>query len=82
MGRSFNSVPNFMKSWQLRLQRLSDAMAFANIDSLRELEALLESHTPPPATPPRVAPPAYRLSHVIDIRALLHRAAAMPAGQH
>jgi hypothetical protein len=33
-----------MKSWRPALERLSKAMDFANIDSLRELEAMLESH--------------------------------------
>lgn len=33
-----------MTSWRPALERLSKAMDFANIDSLRELEAILESH--------------------------------------
>jgi hypothetical protein len=32
-----------MKFWRPALERLSRAMEFANIDSLRELESLLES---------------------------------------
>jgi hypothetical protein len=33
-----------MKFWRPTLKKLSRAMEFANIDSLRELEALLENH--------------------------------------
>jgi len=33
-----------MKSWRPTLEKISKALEFANIDSLNELETLLESH--------------------------------------
>lgn len=44
-----------MKSWRPTLEKLSRAMEFANIDSLRELEALLEIRAEQATASPRPA---------------------------
>jgi hypothetical protein len=62
-----------MKSWQPILERLSKAMDFANIDSLRELETLLEKRTEEEPVRHRTAethaapkPATYATSHAVN----------------
>jgi hypothetical protein len=82
-----------MKSLREKLKQISTAMEFANVDTLREFEGLLESRESSAPAPIRVRRTAAgRAAHmhrergegqtIIDFAAYARRAVLKPSGQY
>jgi len=82
-----------MKTLRQKLEQLSRAMEFANVDTYTEFNRLLEAHETAPqakaaaapcrtSTQKRPARRAFSYDHVIDFGTFAQRAALKTAGQH